>query len=307
MRWLAGVGIAVLLVGLGLDQVGAIGVRPLLIDVALAPGETRIVPIQVINETNNPMLVNGRVEPFAPEGEDGGVAVGGEHTAQSWISGLAPVAIPGGQIATVPITVTVPSTASVGGYYLAVMWQESAPTGAMIGISGRVGTLLLVTVTGDVQESLVVRDFGVVRPDAWYRSEPLPLQLSLENTGTIHVRPTGQMRVTNIFGRVVDTVELNPEAGYILPHSTRRWEITWGGATSGWDALRQEWSPEQWGPLHLRAEMTYGRGNQSLASDQIRVWRWPWRSVTLLALILLSIQSGRHWMRRRTPNTTPHV
>jgi hypothetical protein len=92
-------------------------------------------------------------------------------------------------------------------------------------IIARVGTLFFITVEGPTEINGSLTDFAPVGNKWFYTKGPIPLGVTYENTGSIHLNPVGEIRVTNMLGAEVGFVELEP--WFVLPKSIRLREITW--------------------------------------------------------------------------------
>jgi hypothetical protein len=138
------------------------------------------------------------------------------------------------QRAIVPVTITVPLNAEPGGLYGSVLAKTVAQeaiagdengTVPQSAIIARIGTLFFVTVPGEVEREGHLAQFSTVPERMFYQGGPITLGILFENTGSIHLAPYGEIRITNIFGNEVGAVELEP--WFVLPDSVRLREATW--------------------------------------------------------------------------------
>lgn len=278
----------------------AITISPLKIDIALDPGQTQQYEITLYNETKEPVYLTGTLEAVTPKGEDGEAEISKpekNNLAVSWIK--LPVnsfELKPGQIAHVPLIVNIPATAPVGGYYLASMWQTSfAPKKdqSQIGVSSRIGAILLIRVNGEVKEQLNVADFKITDGQKWSSYKNVGFSVRLENQGNVHVSPQGQLVIKNMFGGVSASLPFNSEKGNILPSSVRQFENSWGsqGKDGFFEGFASEWRDFGFGKYSARLDLEYGSGRERLQSSAISWWIIPYRTI-ILALVLILIVIG---------------
>lgn len=137
-----------------------------------------------------------------------------------------------GERARIPVTVSIPADAEPGGYYGGVLVSTVKDDGIDEGagsarspIIARIGTLFFITVPGEVVKGGATLDVTLARPSWWYEKGPIEMRVLYENTGSVHLNPYGEMRVTNLFGEEVGFVELEP--WFVLPKSLRTRDISW--------------------------------------------------------------------------------
>lgn len=137
-----------------------------------------------------------------------------------------------GERARIPVTVTIPADAEPGGYYGGVLVSTVKDDGVDEGegtarspIVARVGTLFFITVPGDVVRTGATKSLTLSEAKAWYEKGPIKFSVLYENTGSVHLNPYGELRITNLFGEEVAFVELEP--WFILPKSLRTRDISW--------------------------------------------------------------------------------
>lgn len=138
------------------------------------------------------------------------------------------VTVPGSGNVEVPYTLTVPSTAGSGGHYGAIFVSTQNPDAKNaaqgVAISARIGSLLLVTVSGDIKASGSITSFTTDK--TLYQKGPVTLTVTLKNDGSIHYYPTGSITVTNRITQNKQTVSFNKDHSAVLPGSSRTFKIT---------------------------------------------------------------------------------
>jgi hypothetical protein len=131
-----------------------------------------------------------------------------------------------GERVDVTYSVTVPSMATPGGHY-AVLFAETQPTnGATESVvrKKRVGSLLYMTVSGDIKEkgSLVGVDAQGVQT-----KKPIRANLRVKNDGNVHYMANIRAYYQDLFG--AKKFQLNQEA-MVLPETVRAIPMTWESA-----------------------------------------------------------------------------
>ncbi len=138
------------------------------------------------------------------------------------------VTVPAGEVATVDVTVAVPEDALPGGHYGAVFVQTDDPAqlraqeGSVIGSVGRIASLFLVTVPGDVTEKVSLVDFTPVQRIYWHQQPSITIRTMLRNEGTVHAIPTGALFVSGGIGYRGQSVIYNSQQGAVLPGAPPR-------------------------------------------------------------------------------------
>ncbi len=220
--------------------VGDFVVGPGKVDLTLKPGQSKIEYMTVTNRTGERRRFNITVEdargsdnpetPIELLGDDRG-----PYSLRDYISVPAESFELGhNERARIPVTITVPQNTEPGGKYGSVLIDTVAlesnvgDTGAAVpqsAIIARIGTLFFVTIPGDIERGGKLVEFGTIGSKHVYGSGPIPLGILIENTGSIHIAPSGEVRITNMMGDEVGVVSLEP--WFILPLSARLREISW--------------------------------------------------------------------------------
>lgn len=263
----------------------AIMLSPSRVEELVAPGQIVTRSIKVTNNSESPKKIYAYLRDFTAEGEEGKprlIVPGSESGSfmSSWVS-ITSEGIdvaPGAEI-DFPYTVTVPQNAGPGGYYGAIIFGTHAPDvkidsaekGAAIGVAQQAGSLLLLQIPGDANETASVRDFV---SDKEFYNTPFKVNFTarIQNQGNVHVKPRGAIEITNMLGNKVSNVRINESGANILPNSTRRFEAPWSG-TFGF------------GKYKAQLVLSYGtsaeqggNGMQSLTAVKY-FWIFPWKII----------------------------
>ena len=98
---------------------------------------------------------------------------------------------------------------------------ESA-TGARV--LSRIGVPILVRTNDERVGSGSLLNFGTADGSRYFAGAEVPLKISYENEGDVHLRPSGQITLRNFFGAVAGKIAVEP--WYILPGTTRSRVVT---------------------------------------------------------------------------------
>jgi hypothetical protein len=212
---------------------------PLRTDVQIRPGESRNIPIFVENLESKPVILKPIENDFiAGDEENGSPSIildenefAPTHSLKRFMIPLEPITLQAGERREVKVTINVPATAQAGGYYGALRFAPLNPDGSeIVNVSGSVASLILLTVPGNLVESLQLTDFDI-RQDGEPKSrlsspEGVTVTMKLENKGNVHVAPFGTVLVIKdgeeVFNGKVNNIK---PAGVVLPDSVRQYEI----------------------------------------------------------------------------------
>ncbi len=219
----------------------ALEIAPPLVNISANPGASAKSSVKIRDVSAIPLTVSNEINDFTADGEDGTPRILTDTTKQSpyslkdWIKPIPKLSLKPREIVEVPITITVPSNASPGGYYAVVRFtaQASEPEKSGVSLSASLGALVFLKVNGEAKENLSIVQFATqndgdkdVKKTNWlFESSPVQFLQRVKNSGTIHLQPTGQVTVKDAFGKVVATVNVNLSAntnnGNVLPDQTR--------------------------------------------------------------------------------------
>ncbi len=160
---------------------------------------------------------------FAPTQQDT------RYSLSQWVSLPSDkVFVPAGEVRTVDVTITVPADAEVGGHYGAFFVQTDDPSfiekheGSVIGSIGRIASLMLITVPGDVTENVTLTSFTTDKRIYWTAAPRITFTTYLKNEGTVHAIPTGAIFLSGGFAFTGQNTIFNEEQGAVLPGAPQR-------------------------------------------------------------------------------------
>lgn len=207
-------------------------------ELVIKPGQTVVYEMSISNRISDGRTFNLEVEDIAGSDDASRSVVflgeqRGPYTLKDYISFPEDsIDLNLGDRARVPVTISIPADAEPGGYYggvlVSTIKQEGSndpSSSARSPIVARIGTLFFITVPGEVTRSGALTDVRTTSDALWYESGPITFNISYENTGSVHLNPYGEIRITNLFGEEVGFVELEP--WFVLPKSLRSRDIVW--------------------------------------------------------------------------------
>ena len=147
-------------------------ISPVRSDITVNAGSTQIVPVTVENVTSQVASYKVVINDFTAATDETGqpqIILDSNQFAQSHslkrlVGDIPNVTLSPGQTANINVPVTVPKDYKAGGYYGAVRFVPASSDNAAsknVTLSASVGSLILVTVPGDIREALSVASLDV--------------------------------------------------------------------------------------------------------------------------------------------------
>ncbi len=225
---------------------------------------------------------------FLKEGEENGT-----YSLAKWILvSKDKITIEPGKSEALNFNISVPEDAEPGGHYAGILFSTEpvVPTeGTGIGLTSKVGSLVLVRVAGDAKEAAKITDFSADK-DTYDKAE-VKFSTTVENTGNVHVQPKGVIEVKNVFGGTVAGLDVNQLASNVLPGSSRIFDSSW--KDPGFKL----------GYYTATVTLSYGDPAQTTTS-KTNFWIIPWMTLLIaliviaivLAVLIFAIKRYNHWI-----------
>jgi len=280
-------------------------ISPPLVDLKADPGQVVQGELRIRNVTAQTLVVSSEVNDFTAGGEDGQPKLlleEGEtspYSVKDWISTIPEVTLKSGEQQVVTITLSVPDTASPGGHYGVVRFTGTPPglEGTGVSLSASIGQLILVNVSGNVTESARIAEIFTSQNNqrsGFFEYGPITLVERIENTGNVHIKPSGTVRVTNTFGNETAVFSLNENGGNVLPSSVRKFE-------------QQLDKKLLFGRYTIQVDAVYG-ADSKITTASSTFWVIPYKLIIMtiagIALIVFSIKRyNRHIVKRASRRT----
>lgn len=242
--------------------------------VAMDAGTTENLVIKFINESETAIAGNLKAVDFIVTADNGAPTLL-EDMENPWIKlPYDRASIAANDVLRINYKVVVPSDAPAGGRYVAIIFE---PTGqipeatnikeeASI-VSTRIVGLVYIKINGDIQESAFINAFKI---PYFLEFGPVPVHFEIINKGGYHITPTGQVTLTNWFGKEVARQTL--ESKNVFPNAKRNYDLKIG----------KTW---MFGKYNVSLTSGYGEQGQVLTTSDY-VWIVP---VTLLVIIVLGL------------------
>ncbi len=262
-------------------------ISPPLVQVDTDPGKTVTLTVKIRNVTQETLIVSAVTNDFTAGGEDGNPKLlleEGEESPYSlkkWITTIDKVTLNSGEQKPITITLSVPANASPGGHYGVARFTGTPPglEGSGVSLSASVGALMLVKVSGNIQEQAKIVELYAQNQKGQRRSlfeyGPLTLITRVQNSGNIHLQPKGTLRVTNLFGGEVATMPFNQKGGNVLPGSIRKFQET----------LNKKLL---FGRYKMQADVVYGSEN-TIINSHAYFWVIPYKLLAIAAAAIVFV------------------
>lgn len=140
--------------------------------------------------------------------------------------------------------------------------------------------LFLVRVDGVIDEKATVASFTTAsttddKQSSFFEKAPLKFVTRIKNEGNVHIQPSGQIEVRDMFGNPVKTIKVNEQKANVLPNSIRRFDST---LDTGW----------MFG--HYTADVTLGYGTHGqVVTGTTDFWVIPYKIVAVILIVLITL------------------
>lgn len=282
-------------------------ITPALTQLDVDPGDQQVFEITIYNRSQTSQAIRTYTRNFSPKGIEGELTFADDNTmsyaAASWLHlSQTELVIPAQEQETITVQLIVPPQAEPGGKYASIMFEQVLQGGnsglrdSQVQVATRMSSLVFLTVSGDVVEAgqvLAANPNGQcsnvvcgLSAPSFVDKGPVNFQFIFSNTGNVHVRPRGYIRITQ-FGREVAKLTVDDRA--VLPSSQRRFEVQWQRSLLA-------------GPYQAELHLTYGSNNYTL-TESANLWALPWQGVLLVAILGLVaaglLVSRKHFKLKR--------
>jgi hypothetical protein len=134
------------------------------------------------------------------------------------------IVIENNQTVEVEAEIAVPEDAEAGGHYGAFFVQTQAPEaiGTAVESIGRIASLMLVNVPGDVEEEIVIARGTTNKEIYWEDNPQIEFITYLKNEGNVHGIPVGAFNISGGYGAKNKSVIYNQNQGAVLPGAPER-------------------------------------------------------------------------------------
>lgn len=273
----------------------AVTVGPAKIEYSADPGSVISGKLFLMNETGQAQTFYPGFEKFIEVNGEKRFLPGEESELAKWFETVDSVALAPGEQSNVPFSINLPQNAPPGGHFAVIWWSTAPPDGQGAKIVTRAGILVYLRVSGEIKESAEVSAFSAAKFHNWL---PVNFTLIFKNTGNVHLKPTGEIKIKNIFGATKAVLSPNPNALQVLPQSEKNFNLTWDS---------EKWSGFAFGPYSAELNLIYGEEKKEI-NKNIRFFIIPWK-ISLIAILILiiiifvftmGIKRYNQWIVRKT-------
>ena len=281
-----------------------ISAMPPRLEVSVKPDKDITQTVKVRNESSEVKTFNVVVQDFVVNNNEGTPSffdinsdtTNNRWAASSWIQ-VSPtsVTLKPGETRILNVTVLPPANALPGGHYAGIFYYPDSlgsfkTTGSSIKIN--VGTLVYVTVPGDINQEASVKSFTAPK---FSEFGPIDFKATVKNTSDVHILPKGAITVKNLFGKEIDKLQLIETN--IFPYTTRDFSNT----------LNKKWL---FGRYHANFEAYYGTAGGLIAAN-LFFWVIPWRLLILIvagiAIVITLITISKNKPKKSRTNSSTEV
>jgi Tfp pilus assembly protein PilV len=264
-----------------------IQISPALAQLNADPGKSYTVKVTVTNVTSSNLVYTTTIDDFKAKDETGTPEILANDTlpptasVRTWIQAVPQFNIGSQQQQIINAVINVPANAEPGGHYGVIQFTGSAPdlqsTG--VGLSVSAGLLVLIRVSGDINESANLASFSTTTPKEnqtfFFETGPINFVTRVRNTGNVYIAPQGTIELTNMFGKVISTMKVNSDGSNVLSDSIRRFENTYD---------------KTWMFGRYTADLTLGYGTKGEAiTGETSFWVIPYRLILVSLLIVVTV------------------
>lgn len=205
-------------------------VSPVFFDLASTPQSTITDKVRIRNNTTSPLALKLGVQRLTGD-NNGDLTLREDDNDQSlsWIKfNQDSIVAKPLEWTDVPFTITIPQEAAYGYYYAITFTQDNnsplTQTGAKITGAAAVPILLNVRKEGAKSEAKIL-SFSTNS----YINEYLPVdfEVKVENVGNVHVRPRGNIFISEGLNKDVAILDVNPGSANVIPDTKKTFITSW--------------------------------------------------------------------------------
>jgi len=275
----------------------AFSISPPVVELKANRGDEANITIKLTNLSSGPLSIAVETNDFGAKNETGEPNIifddSGKdsiYTLKDWVVIPNDFTIQSKETRSVTFPITIPANAEPGGHYGVIRFTGTTAGGdsQQVALSASIGSLVLLQVNGTITTSASIEDFYTANADfsknSFFESSPLQVVSRIKNTGNVHIKPTGTVEITDMFGKKISTIRMNGDPndeknrpGSILPQSIRRFN----------SELKDM---QLFGRYTATMKLTYGDGKTLEKSTE--VWVVPYRQILIVLAVLAILAVG---------------
>ena len=282
-----------------------LSISPTLSEFTLKPGQADKITITLKNITINNITAQAFISDFKSDDLSGSPQIITDpqkvspNSIRRFIFGLEDLPLAKSEQKKVTLSLQIPQDTPPGAYF-GIVRYKAVPAGAVapkegeVALSASVGTIILITVPGNLKEQVQLSDLHIYNgkhEGTIFFRKPTEVGVEVRNLGNGFAKPFGTVEVTKMFGsKSVYTYQLNSTnpRGTVLPSSSRIFK----------NPLK---NIDQIGQYTITASVTHGSGSEVLVLKKTFYYvpGWLLIATSALLLILLLITYRAYWRYRQ--------
>ena len=281
------------------NKVFALTLSPARLEISGDPGQTVIKEITLLNDTKSEATYYVSYANFEAQGETGSpLFVEPKSDLGTWMSTDKSITIPAGESKNVNLKIKIPKDAYAGGHFAVVFFGNNPDKEGQVSVGAKTGTLVLLSVNGDVLEAGGLSSFSTVKNKKFYNSLPVSFQYRWKNDGNDRVKPEGRITIRSLFVIPVKHINANQVSGNVLPHSTRMFNVDWikyinknddkptSLINSYFKTVSYQWRNFAMGPYIAHISLVAGTDGIKSTSNTF-FFVFPWQLILLMVIVLI--------------------
>ena len=146
-------------------KANALTISPVRFEISGDPGQTLIGEMTLFNEREIAETFYSSFESFEARGGEDGTPdfIPAQKGLPTWIKTEPRITLEPGETKIVPFSIEIPKEADPGGHFAAIFWSNVPPVEVgeeQMVVGARIGTLVLLRVSGEIKEGGGVLEFG---------------------------------------------------------------------------------------------------------------------------------------------------
>jgi hypothetical protein len=276
----------------------ALTVSPVRLEIGGDPGKTITKTIKLSNEQAEPKTFYVSFENFSADGETNKPNfIGAKDGLATWINAPSQITLDPKEEVKIPVNIDIPADADPGDHFAAIFWGTSpseSDEAGQVAIGGRLGILVLLRVSGDINEVGELVDFSTENNKSMFEALPISFFYRIKNDGNVRINPTGNITIINPLGRESAKLDANSGQSSALPQTTRKFDVLWSSPkenpTGFVDQVKHQATEFKFGRYTAKLDLVYGDESKIIQSE-VSFWMVPWQ---LLSLVIagLAIMGG---------------
>ena len=263
-------------------RAGEFLLRPAKVEVFLNPGETANRDLLIKNRSSEAMYFKVEIEDIqgAKDGKEPVLLLGkekGPYSLKNYLFvAIESFSLEPGEEINLPVEINLPESIGSCGLYGAVLISgqtNSTSAEADLNLAGRAGALFFVKVEGTAEEAGKLESFKITDLSRFTKKGEAVFSILYRNYGAVHLNPYGVIEISNLFGKQIAQIEIDPY--FVLPNSLRQREKSW---------------QKDLGFGYYKANLVLNLGYQDLIEERVvSFWVLPFEGLIAIAVILLFI------------------